>query len=467
MPPAVRLPACELFSRTFSLLDDLDCWRSPVVPTLLSRLLSVHPVAFADTVIARVALFPLPPEREKRVNEGQLEHQGVGGVDVAPSPPSATEIDLGDLVGSRPPFGMVAASDCGSGSEREAWERVLSVVLAKAMPAVARGCLRGSERWYNKMDPAERVNSDGSSTYPSTAGRSACKPLSLMATAIEQMVGRPSAAKLVQGTMGHHLSRIEKERRLARAESYATNPVRVHETERTLEELGALIWNLRDLRQTVASRRGGDDPAVQVAAKLRRGDWNSNPSPKRLKLSKTRATAEAEAAVDGDRNIDGSTSMLAVVECLQLQTLRILEAEASVPLPECRQQFFVKAKLSTCRDKSWRRGLVREDMREMEEDTGGGGMRTRAEEGAPGGDWVGDSYCVTCDEVIKPFLENPYECWTSWVPDGTYDCQVATSPDACEQVGVRVSRAKNGPEEVCGRLELLLLALVCVGLVHL
>lgn len=456
MPPAVRLPACELFSRTFSLLDDLECWQSPVVPPLLSRLLSVHPAAFADTVIARVALFPLLLEREKHANEGELDYRGVGGVGVAPSPPPATEVDVSDSVGPRLQFHTVAARDCSSGGEREAWQRVLGVVLAKAMPAVARGCLRGSERWYNKMDPAERVNSDGSSTYASTAGRSACKPLSLMATAVEQTVGRSSAAKLVQGTMGYHdLLRTEKERRLARADSYATNPASVHQTERTLEELGALIWNLRDLWQTVASRRGGDDSAVQVATKLCRGNWNSNSSPKRLKLSKSPAAAEAEVAVDRDRTTHDSTSMLAVVECLQLQTLRILEAEASVPLPKCRQQFSVKAKLPTCRDTGCQRGQVREHMREVEEDTGGGGMYTRGEEGVTGGDWEGDSYCVTCDEVIKPFLENPYECWTSWVPDGTHDCQIATSPDVCERLGVRVSREINGPEEVRGRVRLI------------
>lgn len=446
MPPLLRLSACELFSRAFALLDDLDCWRSAAVPQLLSRLLSLHPPAFADTVIARIAFSPPPvqeKEEEDERKDGERKYDGAGVV-LAALQPSATQVAVDGAVGPWVSCAEdIASSGGGGGLEGRAgdaskggtWQQVLSSIMARAMPALARGCLRGSERWYNRMDPAEGVNADGSSRYPSTAGRSACKPMSLMVMAVEQTTADcVLAARLVQNNISHDLWRIEKER-LATWTNGSASAASFQDAERTLEELSAVIWNLGSLRQAIIARLRGKT-AERTGSVIDEQD----PTPEPPNSLERLAAAEATVATDGAT----ISPMLSVVEELQSHVLRILEAEASAPLPECQHQSFARnSTLLMCPHIGRRPGSLLEQVQDGEVE----------EEGIGNGSGSRKYYCVTCDEVIKPFLVSPYECWTSWVPEGGHDDSWGEiSVDLCQRLGVQIFVEQSGSGQVRGRM---------------
>ena len=85
--------------------------------------------------------------------------------------------------------------------------------------------------------------------------------------------------------------------------------------------------------------------------------------------------------------------------------------------------------------------LVEEDVLDPpdEEDEDEAELEPEEEEGD--GEIEGDRDCVTCREVLRPFLDNPHECWTTWVPwagvDGEGEREFA--PALYERLGLQWS----------------------------
>lgn len=255
--------------------------------------------------------------------------------------------------------GSPAAVDCGS------WQAVVGETLAGAMPEVARGRMRGVPGCCAVVDPSSSSVSSVSSADVLSRDAS-YSPLPLMVRALQDVVGDLHAARMVRDAFSWIV-------RGAGELAEATNAT-VVEQDRRIDELGSLVWSLGDLRRSLPLH---DTERVKVSAAA--GDDDDE------------GDSGGGGGGGGER---GSVSfMRVVVEQMQVHLVRVLDATASVPLPECPFASFKMESGYECEHVGW----------------------WAAEEGFEGEPREARG-CVMCKEVVKPFMDNPYECWTSWVP---------------------------------------------------
>lgn len=187
------------------------------------------------------------------------------------------------------------------------------------------------------------------------SGDASYSPLPLMARALQDVVGDLHAARMVRDAFSWI---VRGEGELAEA----ANSTVVERDER-IDQLGSLVWSLGDLRRSLPLNDTGHA-----------------------------AAAAAVATGGGDDGGGGGVSfMRVVVEQMEVHLVRVLDATASMPLPPCPFASFKMESRYECEHARWQAAEV---------------------EGEP----PGNRGCVTCMEVVKPFMDNPYECWTSWVP---------------------------------------------------
>lgn len=458
-PEAVGTPfssATAFFSRVFSLLDGLDCWR--LMPPQLRELIALNPSAFAGAVIARAAIVPASSSssggaqgaqsagaiaesnpRSARSSSGLAAEGGaVGGGSVRPhtslagaqgrhagdgatvSSSSSSSCLMpargrGEPVGTRSfvagagemphlndalgrsgeggeavgagGAGGAGAGSVGGGPSANSWRAVVGETLAGAMPEVARGRMRGA---WGCCAVADRASSYRAILLCDPA----YAPLPLMVRALQDVVGDLHAARMVRDAFSW-IARGEREL----ADSADASLV---ERERRLDQLGSLVWSLGDLRRSLPMQNKGAGAGAAASA-------NS--------VSEGNEAAPAATAGTGGGSGDAGVSfMRVVVEQMEVHLVRVLDATASMPLPECP---FTSFKMES--------GFVCEHHAEWRASAG--------EEGESGGEPRG---CVTCNEVVRPFLDNPYECWTSWVPWNGTDGE-DFSPAFFQRLGLRCS----------------------------
>lgn len=277
------------------------------------------------------------------------------------------------------------------------WRVVAGETLAGAMPDVARGEMRGVRSCCAVADVGGYGVDDGgdpSCSLPEVALEEACSPLPLMARALRDIVGVLDAARMVRKSFGW-IVRGEG----IMAETAAST---LEERERRLDQLGSLMWTLGEFRRslllyeegTARARPGmdGDGPGSATTATTTvaaAGD-------KTVGVDAASAALVAERGGGGGRGRGGvaTSYMRLVIEEIQKHLIRTLEAAALVTLPACPYPSFRMNSDFVCEHSGWR----------YDEDGDGG-----TGEGDSGG-------CVTCTEVVRPFLDNPHECWTTWVP---------------------------------------------------
>lgn len=352
------VPVTMLFSRVFSLLDDLDCWR--LMSPQLRRLISLNPGSFAGAVIARAAIHSASSSGERGGKEGlgQVESVratgasgscgsgGGGGIDIGGSAPGWEGRHAGDGSAS-----SSASSPAGGGVSADSWRAVAGDVLASAMPNVARGRMPGVR---GCCAVADRY----SSSRAVLECDAACSPLPLMVRALQDVAGDTAAARMVRDTFSWV---VRGERDLEEAPG-AT----VAERDRRLDQLGSLVWSLGDLRRSLSLDGEGAEKSEAATGA---------------------AGAVAEEGFDAS---GGASLMRVVVEEMEVHLVGVLDTAASMPLPECP---FPSYKMDS------------------------GYACEHAGCPAPGFDREEAlGCCVTCMEVVKPFLDSPYDCWTSWVP---------------------------------------------------
>ncbi|CAB1120413.1 unnamed protein product [Ectocarpus sp. CCAP 1310/34] len=403
------VPVTMLFSRVFSLLDGLDCWR--LMSPQLRRLISLNPSAFAGAVIARAAI------HSSRSGGGG----GDGGIDVGGSSPgwegrhagdgsplSASSSSsaasspcsspascgqpaskrrcfalAGDKMSLNPPAeGKKSRVDSSSGSaaaaaggvSADSWRAVAGDVLASAMPEVARGRMQGVR---GCCAVADRACSSGAVLGCDAA----YSPLPLMVRALQDVAGDIAAARMVRDTFSWV---VRGERDLEEAPG-AT----LAERERRLDQLGSLVWSLGDLRRSLSLHGEG--------------------------AGKSEAATGAAGAVvsgDGSSGSGGASLMRVVVEQMEVHLVGVLDTAASMPLPECPFPSYKMDSGYACEHAGCPApGFERDE------------------------DW---GCCVTCMEVVKPFLDSPYECWTSWVPWAGTDGD-KFSPGFYQRLGLQCS----------------------------
>ncbi|CAN0385556.1 unnamed protein product, partial [Ectocarpus sp. 8 AP-2014] len=270
------VPVTMLFSRVFSLLDGLDCWR--LMSPQLRRLISLNPSAFAGAVIARAAI------HSSRSGGGG----GDGGIDVGGSSPGwegrhagdgsalssssssssasssasssrcSSPASCGQPASKRPCFALAgdkmtslnppaegkksgvdsssgSAAAAAAGVSADSWRAVAGDVLASAMPEVARGRMQGVR---GCCAVADRSCSSGAVLGCDAA----YSPLPLMVRALQDVAGDIAAARMVRDTFSWV---VRGERDLEEAPG-AT----LVERERRLDQLGSLVWTLGDLRRS-------------------------------------------------------------------------------------------------------------------------------------------------------------------------------------------------------------------------
>lgn len=267
----------------------------------------------------------------------------------------------------------------GGGTRADSWRAVAGETLAVAMPEVARGTMRGARGCCAVADP----NSSSGTVISCDAAYS---PLPLMVRALQDVVGDLQAARMVRDAFSW----------IVRGERDLDDPVNATlvERERRLDQLGSLVWSLGDLRRSLPmhDRAGAAaDSAITTAGESGNGSGGGG---------------GADAGV---------SFMRVVVEQMEVHLVRVLDRTASIPLPECPFNSFKMDSGFVCEHGGWRVAAAAAE-----------------EEGeSPRG-------CVTCNEVVRPFLDNPYECWTSWVPwAGTAGEEF--SPGFYERLGLRCS----------------------------
>ncbi|CBJ30474.1 expressed unknown protein [Ectocarpus siliculosus] len=385
------VPVTMLFSRVFSLLDGLDCWR--LMSPQLRRLISLNPSAFAGAVIARAAI-----HSSRSGGGGGGGGGGDGGIDVGgssrrdgkggmPATAPASKRPCFALAGDKmtslnPPAegkksgvdssSGLAAAAAAAGVSADSWRAVAGDVLASAMPEVARGRMQGVRGCCAVVD---RSCSSGAVLGCDAA----YSPLPLMVRALQDIAGDIAAARMVRDTFSWV---VRGERDLEEAPG-AT----LAERERRLDQLGSLVWTLGDLRRSLSLH--GEGAGKSEAA-----------------------TGAGGAVASGDDGSGGggASLMRVVVEQMEVHLVGVLDTAASMPLPECP---FPSYKMDS--------GYACEHA------------------GCPAPGFERDEECcVTCMEVVKPFLDSPYECWTSWVPWAGIDGD-KFSPGFYQRLGLQCS----------------------------
>ncbi len=424
-----------LFSRVFSLLDGLDCWRS--ASPQLRELISLNPSAFAGAVIARAAIsLPTPggaqvvglqsnagamangnppPSSAAGASESAAGEGGGGGGlgPLRPTPGRANgpvgtssfvagagempRLDAAVVLGRSEEEGQGGGGGGGGGGEggeggeggiaADSWRKVAGETLAGAMPDVARGRMRGAQGCCSVSDPSSSPSSpSGAEVFSCDAAYS---PLPLMVRALQDVIGDLQAARMVRDAFSW-ITRGEGE--LAEVPGST-----VTDRERRLDQLGSLVWSLGDLRRSL---------------------------PLHDRDAKAAAAAAAAGGGGGGGGGRGVSFVRVVVEQMEIHLVRVLDVTAAKPLPDCP---FVSFKMDSgyaCKHPG-----VRPEEEEDEEEEGG------------------HRGCVTCKEVVKPFLDNPYECWTSYVPwNGTEG--EGFSPDFFRQLGLQCSVVEGGAVKV-------------------
>ena len=448
-----------LFCRVFSLLDGLGCWR--LLYPQLRELIALNPSAFAGAVIARAAIAlptvagahggldaravanasPSPATATGAPGSvagggggggglgSQRSGQGAGGQGTGDgvataqgrAPPVGTSsfvAGAGEMPGlnaylvggeggeGRNEDGKAGGGDGGGGDgggiAADSWRMVAGETLAGAMPDVARGRMQGARGCCAVADPC--------SPPGAVLSRDAAySPLPLMVRALQDVVGDLQAARMVRDAFSWVM---RGERELADAETST-----LAERERRLDQLGSLVWSLGDLRRSLPLHHRGAAKAAAASGGAGSGGDGASGS-------------GGGGGDGGGGGGDGGVSfMRVVVEQMEVHLVRVLDSTASAPLPACPFASFKMDSGYACEHDGWRGNEEEEE----EEEEGEGGHRG----------------CVTCKEVVKPFLDNPFECWTSWVPwDGT-DGGDGFSPAFYQRLGLRCS-VEGGAVKVRG-----------------
>lgn len=268
-----------------------------------------------------------------------------------------------------------SAAAAGGGVSADSWRAVAGDVLACAMPEVARGRMQGVR---GCCAVADRSCSSGAVLGCDAA----YSPLPLMVRALQDVAGDIAAARMVRDTFSWV---VRGERDLEEAPG-AT----LAERERRLDQLGSLVWSLGDLRRSLSLH--GEGAGKSEAAT---------------------GAAGAVAGGDGGSSGGGGASLMrVVVEQMEVHLVGVLDTAASMPLPECPFPSYKMDSGYACEHAGCPApGFERDE------------------------DW---GCCVTCMEVVKPFLDSPYECWTSWVPWAGTDGD-KFSPGFYQRLGLQCS----------------------------
>lgn len=397
-PSSPGLSLTRIFSRVFSLLDGLNCWRE--MSPQLRRLISLNPSVFAGAIIARAAICPTPTAMSGGGGREELAAGATGAAVAAGAPPlpkqtrnpelGATmdmDVDASAAVdgdGSIPSVEAIPGSGSASGggggsnqgregvgfgvgvgidSGRDSWWVVTGETLAAAMPDVARGQLRGAPSCCAVAGVGGSDDyGDDAGSLPDFAFDAACSPLPLMARALRDVVGVLDAARMVRKSFGWIVR--------GEGDMAETATSTMEQRERRLDQLGSLMWTLGEFRRSLLLYEEG---AASGQSRLARGGGDPT-------------------AAGGDGGGGGGVTvsyMRLVIEEIQKHIIRTLEAAAMVALPPCPYPSFRMDSNFVCEHSGWRCDAEGEE---------------------------GDRGCVTCSEVLRPFLDNPHECWTSWVP---------------------------------------------------
>lgn len=394
-PTVSTLSATGLFSRVFSLCDGLRCWRA--MSPQFGRLISLNPSAFAGAVIARVAIWGTDNTRgggtttsstarasprstllgsgstNPWVTVAQMEARrsltsgaqssSSSGTGLGARSTAAPDRGGGGSGSGRSP--RVGSPSVGGGLTRDSWQVVIGETLAGAMPDVARGEMRGAERCCSVVD----VRSSSCSPSPEAACDAAYSPLPLLTRALQDVVGGLYAARMIRESFGWI---VRGEGDLGETEDST-----LEERERRLDQLGCLLWNIGDLRRSLPWHDGEG------------GKSEKNRDAGKEEGAEVVASNEKPLTSEGGGGDAGPVSFVRlVVEELQVQLVRVLDAAASISVPESPYPSFQMEDGYACEHGGWR-------------------TPDACDEGLG---------CVTCEEVVKPFLSNPYACCTSWVP---------------------------------------------------
>lgn len=441
-PPARRMSSTGLYSLLFSLLDSLKCWK--LASPQLKRLVSLDPGEFAGTVIARAAasaegggaagkapqgegsLMPIsgspgcaaaaPADGDAALERAEAivgvgprtgkKERGGDSTSTSGSRQSSSESSAADSVfaagvelapssvSAPDGGGGVGGMSCGeAGDAPEAWREIVGEVIASAMPEIARGKMRGEQGWCGATD----INSDPCVSATDCANSSS---LPLLTFALQDAVGALNGARLVRENFHWIVNGVGDSEDPSTAAREAIAPTLEYQNKR-MDQLSGLLWSLGDLRRSLPLQSKAAQPnaiADQVAATATAAAVAAG--------GDSAATMEAVAgAAELGAELSDDAFMRMVVGELQVHLVRILDAGASAALPECAYPSFQMDAGYAC------------------EHAG-----NRVEEGG----------CVTCVHVIKPFLENPFECQTSWEPwAGAAGDEF--SPEFYQRLGLRCS----------------------------
>ena len=344
------------------------------------------------TVTSSVQTTTAPPQQQHQQHQGnssgagdsRLDGTGRGPAGNRPSSAHVVDRGGGNNRGRGGGVGLSADADAVQNS----WRVVAGETLAAAMPDVARGEMRGAPSCCAVADVGDGGGGDASCSLPDVALDEACSPLPLMARALRDIVGALDAARMVRNSFGW-IVRGEGEM----AETAAST---MEERERRLDQLGSLMWTLGEFRRSLLLYEGGT--ARARAALGKDGPGSATTTTVTAAGGKTAGAGDTSAALvvgrDGGCGGGGGVAasyMRLVIEEIQRHLIRTLEAAALVTLPACPYRSFRMDSDFVCEHAGWRH----DEEAEGEGDHGG---------------------CVTCTEVVRPFLDNPHECWTTWVP---------------------------------------------------
>ena len=421
-PTVSMVSATGLYSRVFSLCDGLRCWRT--MASQLRRLISLNPSAFAGAVIARVAIAGGEDTRGSRGNDivstltstASSRDSFIGSSSMNPwveaartearrltasstsnaQLSSSSGTDLGNHSTAAPDRGggggsgsggspRIVSPRVGGGLTRDSWQVVIGETLAGAMPDVARGEMRGVERCCSVAD----VRGSACSPSPEMSCDAAYSPLPLITRALQDVVGGLYAARMIRESFGWI---VRGEGDLAETE-HST----LEERERRLDQLGCLLWNVGDLRRSLPwhDKEEGISVKTRDASSGAKGGSGAGAGSQAEAPEVDREGVDAGGpngkppAAESRTGGKGTVSFVRlVVEELQVQLVRVLDAAASISVPDSPYPSFQMDAGYSCGHAGWRSPDDRE-----------AGMG-----------------CMTCEEVVKPFLSNPYACCVSWVP---------------------------------------------------